>query len=30
MLPLQDLEVRPKDSENFWPMREFAVWYANR
>jgi hypothetical protein len=29
-LPLQDLEVRPKDSPNYWPVREFVVWYANR
>jgi hypothetical protein len=29
-LPLQDLEVRPKGDPNFWPVREFVVWYANR
>jgi len=29
-LPLQDLEVRPKDNPNYWPVREFVVWYANR
>ena len=29
-LPLQDLEVRPKSDPNFWPVREFVVWYANR
>jgi len=29
-LPLQDLEVRPKDDPNYWPVREFVVWYANR
>jgi hypothetical protein len=30
VVPLQDLEVRPKDNPNFWPVREFVVWYANR
>jgi hypothetical protein len=29
-VPLQDLEVRPKTDPNFWPVREFVVWYANR
>ena len=29
-LPLQDLEVRPKEDPNYWPVREFVVWYANR
>jgi len=29
-LPLQDLEVRPKTDPNYWPVREFVVWYANR
>ena len=29
-LPLQDLEVRPKNDPNYWPVREFVVWYANR
>ena len=29
-LPLQDLKVRPKDNPNYWPVREFVVWYANR
>ena len=29
-LPLQDLEVRPKSDPNYWPVREFVVWYANR
>jgi len=29
-LPLQDLEVRPKDNPNYWPVHEFVVWYANR
>jgi hypothetical protein len=30
VVPLQDLEVRHKDDPNYWPVREFAVWYANR
>ena len=29
-VPLQDLEVRPKSDSNYWPVREFVVWYANR
>ncbi len=28
-LPLQELEVRPKSDPNYWPVREFVVWYAN-
>jgi hypothetical protein len=29
-IPLQDLEVRPPSDPNYWPVREFVVWYANR
>ena len=29
-VPLQDFEVIPKSDPNYWPVREFAVWYANR
>jgi hypothetical protein len=29
-VPLQDFEVRPKRDPNYWPVREFVVWYANR
>jgi hypothetical protein len=29
-VPLCDLEVRPKHDKNFWPVREYAVWFANR
>jgi len=29
-LPLQDLEVRPKSDPDYWPVREFVVWYANQ
>ena len=28
--PLFDLEVTPKDDPNFWPVREYVVWDANR
>jgi len=24
-----DLEVRPKTDKNFWPVREYVVWFAN-
>jgi len=27
---VKDLEVRPKTDPNYWPVREFVVWYANR
>jgi len=30
VLPLQDIEVYPESDSNYWPVREFAVWYANR
>ena len=29
-VPLSDLEVTPKDDPNFWYVREYVVWYANR
>ena len=29
-LPLQELEVLPKDDANYWPVREFVVWFANQ
>ena len=29
-VPLADLEVTPKDDSNFWPVREYVVWFANR
>ena len=29
-VPLCDVEVTSKDNENFWPIREYAVWFANR
>lgn len=29
-VPLCDLEVRARDDRNFWPVREYVVWFANR
>ena len=29
-VPLSDLEVTPKTDPNFWPVREYVVWDANR
>ena len=29
-VPLSDLEVCSKDDVNFWPVREYVVWSANR
>jgi hypothetical protein len=29
-VPLFDLEVIPKDAPNFWPVREYVVWDANK
>lgn len=29
-VPLCDVEVRPKTDKNFWPVREYVVWFANR
>jgi hypothetical protein len=29
-VPLSDLEVTPKTDRNFWPVREYVVWFANR
>lgn len=29
-IPLCDLEARPKNDKNFWPVREYVVWFANR
>ncbi len=29
-VPLADLEVKPKSDKNFWPAREYVVWFANR
>ena len=29
-VPLCDVEVTPKEDKNFWPVREYVVWFANR
>ncbi len=29
-VPLCDVEVTPKSDRNFWLVREYAVWFANR
>jgi hypothetical protein len=29
-VPLCDLEVKPKTDRNYWPVREYVVWFANR
>lgn len=29
-VPLCDVEVVDKEDPNFWPAREYAVWFANR
>mgnify|MGYP000870768077 CR=1 FL=1 len=29
-VPLCDVEVTPKSDKNFWPVREYVVWFANR
>jgi hypothetical protein len=29
-VPLCDLEVTSREDRNFWPVREYVVWFANR
>ncbi len=29
-VPLCDLEVTPKTDKNYWPVREYVVWFANQ
>ena len=29
-IPLCDVEVTSKVNPNFWPVREYVVWFANR
>jgi len=29
-VPLYDLEVTSREDRNFWPVREYVVWDANR
>ena len=28
-VPLCDVEVTSKENENFWPVREYVVWFSN-
>ena len=29
-VPLCDVEVTSKSDKNYWPVREYVVWFANR
>ena len=29
-VPLADVEVKPKSDKNYWPVREYVVWFGNR
>lgn len=29
-IPLCDVEVTSKKDKNYWPVREYVVWFANR
>jgi hypothetical protein len=29
-VPLCNAEVTSKEDKNFWPVREYVVWFANR
>ncbi len=29
-VPLCDVEVLDKDDPNYWPIREYVVWFANQ
>ena len=29
-VPLCDVEVKPATDANYWPVREYVVWFANR
>ena len=29
-VPLSDVEVISKEDKNFWPVREYVVWFANQ
>ncbi|MEW6235765.1 MAG: calcium-binding protein [Candidatus Omnitrophota bacterium] len=30
LVPLADMEVVSRTNPNFWPVREYVVWFANR
>jgi len=29
-VPLYDLEVTSREDRNFWPVRKYVIWFANR
>ena len=29
-VPLCDVVVSERDDRNFWPVREYVIWFANR
>ena len=29
-VPLCELQVTPRKNKNYWPVREYVVWFANR
>ena len=29
-IPLADLELISKDDRNYWPLREYVVWFNNQ
>ncbi len=29
-VPLCDVEVTSKENENYWPVMEYVIWFANR
>lgn len=29
-VPLCELEVTPRKNKNYWPVREYVVWFANQ
>ena len=29
-VPLCDVEVTPNNDKNYWPVKEYVVWFANR
>jgi hypothetical protein len=29
-VPLCDVDATPKSDKNYWPVREYVVWFANR
>ena len=29
-VPMADVEVKPKTDKNYWPVREYVVWFGNK